>query len=139
MKTKANKVLLLSLILAGLALTGYPQGLTNSGGYITGSSSSYIIFNGGSNMTLKSTTPDRTTFGNMKIDFTGTNTYKLTIPDDSYVTVSGTLTLDDSLYLEASSSGMASLITNGSVSGTQCTVEEFLVDDQWHLVSSPVA
>ncbi|MBN1340187.1 MAG: T9SS type A sorting domain-containing protein [Bacteroidales bacterium] len=138
MKTKIN-ILLVLLLTAGLACHSYAQGLVNNGGYIKGSSSSYIKFSGNGNMSIKSTTADRTTLGNMTVDFTGGGTYKLTIPDDSYVTVDGNLSLSDSLLLKASSSGMASLITNGSVSGSYARVEQYLSQDQWHLVSAPVS
>jgi hypothetical protein len=139
MKAKTIIVLNLFLFLAGFVITGYSQGITNSGGYITGNSSSYIKFSGSGDMTLKSTTADRTTFGNMVVDFTGSGTYKLTIPDDSYITVDGNLTLSDTLLLKASSSGMASLITNGTVSGSYAKVEQYLTQDQWHIISSPVS
>ena len=139
MKTRTIIVLYLILFLTGLAISGFPQGIINSGGYITGSSTSYIKFSGSGDMTLKSTTADRTTFGNMVVDFTGSGTYKLTIPDDSYITVDGNLTLSDTLLLKASSSGMASLITNGTVSGSYSKVEQYLTQDQWHIISSPVS
>jgi len=131
------------LILLGMVITAYSQGITNSGGYITDAgttSHSYVKFSGSGDMTLKSTTADRTALGNVEVDFTGTGSYKLTIPSDSYITVEGNLTLSDSLLLEASSSSnMASLITNGTVSGAYAIVEQHLVQDQWHLVSSPVS
>ncbi|MCD4683852.1 MAG: T9SS type A sorting domain-containing protein [Bacteroidales bacterium] len=140
MKTTAIIVFYLILFLIGLALTGFSQGIENSGGYITGNSTSYITFSGGNNMTLKSTTADRTTLGNMTVDFTGSGTYKLTIPDDSYVTVDGSLTLSDTLLLKASSSSnMASLITNGTVTGAYAIVQQHIVQDQWHMTSSPVS
>ncbi len=139
MKTKTIIVYYLILVLIGLALSGFPQGITNNGGYITGSSSNYIKFSGGSNMILKSTTPDRTIFGNMSVDFTGSGSYKLILKDDSYLTVDGNLTLSDTLLLEASSSDMASLITNGTVSGSYAKVEQYLIQDQWHIISAPVA
>jgi hypothetical protein len=139
MKTRTIIVFCLILLLTGLALTGFPQGIENNGGYITASSSNYIQFNGGGNMTLKSTTADRTTLGNTVVNFTGSGTYKLTIPDDSYITVDGNLTLNDSLLVKASSSGMASLITNGTVSGAYSRVEQHLTQNQWHIISSPVS
>ncbi len=131
------------LLLLGMVITAYSQGITNSGGYITDAgttSHSYIKFSGSGDMSLKSTTADRTKVGNMEVDFTGSGTYKLTIPSDSYITVEGNLTLSDTLLLEASSSSsMASLITNGTVSGAYAAVEQHIVRDQWHQVSSPVS
>ncbi len=144
MKTRTLVVLYMILFLSGLAITGLSQGVVeNNGGYITASSTSYITFSGGNDMTLKSTTADRTTFGNMKVDFTGTGTYKLTIPDDSYITLAGNLTLNDTLLLEASSSGMASLVmstVSSTVTGVYAKVEQHIpAQDEWHMVSSPVS
>ena len=143
MKTRTLIAIYLILFLAGISMNGFSQGITNSGGYITDAgttSHSYMDFSGGADMTLSGTTADQTTLGNVNLDFTGTDTYKLTIPHDSYVTVEGNLTLADSLILEAnSSSNMASLITNGTVSGAYACVEQHIVRDQWHMVSSPVS
>ncbi|MBC8489965.1 MAG: T9SS type A sorting domain-containing protein [Bacteroidetes bacterium] len=138
MKTK--KIIAL-FFLTGLALTGFSQGkVENNGGYLKSSSTSYFKFGGSGDITLKSTNADRTTFGNMEADFTGTGTYKLTIPDDSYITVNGNLVLSDTLLLEASSNGMASLITNGTVTGNYAEVQQHLpTQDEWHIVSSPVS
>jgi len=138
MKSRTIIVFYLILFLIGLAITGFPQGISNSGGYITGSSTSYLKFSGSGDMTLSGNTADQTTLGNMEVDFSSSS-YKLTIPYNSYVTVDGNLTLADSLLLEAnSSSNMASLITNGTVSGAYAIVEQHLSADQWHMVSSPV-
>jgi len=143
MKTRTLIAIYLALFLAGIAMNGFAQGITNSGGYITDAgttSNSYIEFGGSGNMTLSGTTADQTKLGNVKVDFTGTGTYKLTIPNNSFVTVNGNLTLSDSLLLDAnSSSNMASLITNGTVTGAYACVEQHLVRDQWHMVSSPVS
>ena len=139
MKSRTIIVLYLILFLIGLAISGFPQGIKNSGGYITGSSTSYLKFSGSGDMTLSGNTADQTTLGNVEVDLTGSGTYKLTIPYDSYVTVNGNLTLADSLLLQAnSSSNMASLITNGTVSGAYAIVQQHLSADQWHMVSSPV-
>ncbi len=139
MKTTAIIVFYLILFLIGLALTGFSQGIENNGGYITGSSTNYIKFSGSGDLTLKSTTADRTTFGHVNIDLSGTGTYEVTIPDNSFITVDGNLTLSDSLVVKASSSGMASLITNGTVTGAYAQVQQHITQDQWHMVSSPVS
>ncbi len=140
MKTKSIIVLYLIIFLSGVAMNAYSQGIDNSGGFVTASSTNYMKFSGSSDMTISGTTADQTTLGNVTVDFTGTGTYKLTIPHDSYVTVDGNLTLSDSLLLEAnSSSSMASLITNGTVTGAYGIVEQHIVQDQWHMVSSPVS
>jgi hypothetical protein len=140
MKTKKTISLLLFTFLMGLTTISYSQGIeNNNGGFIQASSTNYIKFSGSGDMTLSGTTADQTTFGNMDIDFSS-STYKLTIPNDSYVTVDGSLTLSDSLLLEANSSAnMASLICNGSVSGSKAIVQQHISTDQWHMVSSPVA
>ncbi|RLD59802.1 MAG: hypothetical protein DRJ05_05905 [Bacteroidetes bacterium] len=140
MKTKSIIVLYLIIFLTGVAMNTYSQGIDNSGGFVTASSTNYIKLSGSSDMTISGTTADQTTLGNVAIDFTGTGTYKLTIPNDSYVSIDGNLTLADSLLLEAnSSSSMASLITNGTVKGAYGIVEQHIVQDQWHMVSSPVS
>ncbi len=138
MKTTTIIVFFLILFLLGLTLAGLPQGIDNNGGYITGTSSSYIKFSGSGDMSVKSPTADRTVFGNVEVDFTSSS-YELAIEDDSYVTIDGNLTLNDSLVIEASSSGMGSLITNGSITGSRAIVEQYLTQDQWHMVSSPVS
>jgi len=139
MKTTAIIIFYLILFLIGLALAGFPQGIENNGGYITGSSTNYLKLSGSGDMTLKNTTTDRTTFGHVSIDLSGTSTYKVTIPENSYITVDGNLTLADTLLLKASSSGMASLVTNGTVTGAYAEVQQHIVRDQWHIVSSPVS
>lgn len=139
MKSRTIIVLYLILFLTGMAITGFSQGITNSGGYITGSSTNYLKVSGSGDMTLSATTADQTTLGHLNVDFTGSGTYKLTIPQNSYVSIDGNLTLADSLLMQAnSSSNMASLITNGTVSGAYAIVEQHLSADQWHMVSSPV-
>ncbi len=136
---KAKKIIAL-FFLAGLNVTVFSQGkVENNGGYLKGSSTSYFKFGGNGDMTLKSTNTDRTTFGNMEVDLTGDGTYKLTIPDDSYITVDGNLVLKDTLLLEASGNGTASLITKGSVTGNYAQVQQHIpAQDEWHIVSSPV-
>ena len=131
------------LFLIGMAMTVFSQGLNNNGGFITDAgttSHSYIEFSGSGDMTLSGTTADQTALGNVNVDFTGTGTYKLTIPHDSYITIEGGLTLSDSLLLEADNSyDMSSLITNGTVSGAYAIVEQHIYQDQWQIVSSPVS
>ena len=124
----------------GLVTNSYSQGIeNNNGGFITGSSTNYIKFSGSGDMTLSGTTADQTTFGNLEVDFSS-SAFKLTVPNNSYVTTNGSLLLSDSLLLEAnSSSNMASLITNGSVSGIKAIVQQHISTDQWHMVSSPVS
>ena len=139
MKTKTIIVFYLILFIIGLAMAGFPQGIVNDGGYIKGTSSNYIKFSGSGNAYLIGTTADQTVLGHLNVDFTGAGTYDLTITDSSYVTVDGNLTLSDSLRLQADNNSMASLITNGTVSGSYSIVEQYLKPDQWHMVSSPVA
>jgi len=138
MRTTIIIVFCLILFLVGLTFAGYSQGITNSAGFIKGTSTNHVKLSGSSDMTLKSTTADRTEFGHLTVDPSGTDVYKVTIPDDSYITVKGNLSLSDTLELEASSSGMASLITEGTVTGSKAKVEQHLTQDQWQMVSSPV-
>jgi len=139
MRTTAIIVFCLILFLVGLALSGYSQGIINSGGYITGTPTNYLKLSGSGDMILKSTTANRTSFGHVTVNLTGTDVYKVTIPDDSYITVEGNLSLSDTLEIKASSSGMASLITNGTVSGSKAIVEQHLNQDRWQMVSSPIS
>ncbi len=140
MKTNKTISLFLFTFLMGLTTISFSQGIeNNNGGFIQSSSTNYIKFGGSGDMTLSGTTADQIILGNMKVDFSS-STYKLTIPNDSYVTVNGDLTLADSLLLEANNSAnMASLICNGSVSGGKAIVKQHISTDQWHMISSPVA
>ncbi|GAB4324711.1 MAG: hypothetical protein Kow00127_17410 [Bacteroidales bacterium] len=139
MKTRTIIVFYLILVLIGIALTGFPQGIVNDGGYITGSSSSYVKVSGSGDAWLINGNADQVSFGNLIVDFTGSGLYSLSVSDTSYITVTGNLTLNDTLRLKADSTSMASLITNGSVIGTKAVVEQYIKDDQWHMVSPPVA
>ena len=139
MKTKTIIVFYLILFLLGMALVGRSQGIVNDAGYITASSSNYLKFSGSNDTYLINSAADQLTLGNLTIDFTGSGISKLTITDSSFVTVNGTLTLNDSLLLEADTGMMASLITNGSISGSKAIVEQDINADQWHMVSSPVS
>lgn len=115
------------------------QGLMNNGAFFIGSSGSFVHIGGASDFILQNTIPGRMVFDNVTVDFSGSGLSTLTVPYDSYITVNGNLNLHDSLILEASSSGMASLITNGTVTGNYAAVEEYLHQDRWHLVSPPVS
>lgn len=138
MKTKSIIVFYLILFILGMALAAFPQGIVNDGGYINASSSNYIKFSGSNDSYLISSSADQLILGNVNVDFAGSGTYKLTITDTSFVTVNGSLTLSDSLLLEADTGVMASLITNGTISGSYAIVEQYLKPDQWHMVSSAV-
>lgn len=140
MKTHKYIAIYLVLFLLGMVLQGFSQGIVNDAGYITGSSTSYLEFSGSGDMLLIGNTADKTTLGNVKIDMSGSGTYKLIIPDSSKITVDGTLTINDTLLLQANSSReMASLITNGTVSGSKAKVQQYVVSGQYHQISSPVS
>ncbi len=130
MKTYKTALYIL-LMLLGTTLSGYSQGITNTG-YITGNANSYMSLSGSTDMTLQSSSVDRFSLGNLTI-----NRYT-TLKDDSYLTVQTALTMNDTLVLEATSSGNASLITNGTVSGTG-VAQQHLVADEWHMVSPMVS
>ncbi|MCD4736997.1 MAG: T9SS type A sorting domain-containing protein [Bacteroidales bacterium] len=140
MKTIIKIITGLAFLVLCLQNNAYPQGkFENDNAYCNGSSTSYIKFNGNGDMILMGKNADQTELGNVVVDFTGNSINKLIIPDDSYITVNGNLVLWDTLLLEASTLGMASLITNGAVSGNYAKVEQHLpAQDEWHLVSSPV-
>ena len=73
-------------------------------------------------------------------DVTISNFGELSIFADIFFTVNGLLTNlggPSNLNIEASPSGMGSLIH--STAGVEGTVEQYLSEDQWHYVSSPVA
>lgn len=55
--------------------------------------------------------------------------------------MNGALTLNDSIVLKSTSAGTASLITNGSVTGSKARVERFIngISWSWHFLSSPVS
>ncbi|MCD4746807.1 MAG: T9SS type A sorting domain-containing protein [Bacteroidales bacterium] len=95
-----------------------------------------VIFNGSADQNIESNN-----FATIFYNFTTNQSSgaKLFIDDRSLVTIDNTLTLNDSLILEASSLCMSSLITNGTITGSKARVQEYLSQDQWHLVSSPVA
>jgi hypothetical protein len=133
MKTYKTALYIL-LMLLGTTLSGHSQGITNNG-YITGNSGSYLSLNGNQDLTIKSSTVDRFDVGNLTVDFTGSQT--ATLSEDSYLSVQNSLVMNDSLILKATSSNVASLITNGTVSGDG-RIQQYLAPDEWHMVSSPV-
>ncbi len=60
------------------------------------------------------------------------------------LTVNGTTTINNtgSLVLKSDNTGTASFIENGTITGngsSNITVERYLTDGQWHMISSPVA
>ena len=139
MKTKTIIAFYLILLLIGLAIAGFPQGIVNNGGYITATSTNFVKFSGGGDAFLINASADQVTFGHLNVDFTGSGLYKLAITETSFITVNGTLSLSDTLRLQADTVSMASLITNGTISGSYAAVEQYIKPDQWHMVSSPVA
>ncbi len=139
MRTTTIIVFYLILFLLGMAITGVSQGIVNDGGYITGTSANYMKYSGSGDAFLISSTADRTVLGNLTVDFTGSGTYTLTITDTSFATLEGNLSLSDTLILGCDTSNMASLITKGTISGSYAKVEQYLKQDQWHMVSSPVS
>ncbi len=130
MKTYKTALYIL-LMLLGTSLSGHAQGITNTG-YITGNTNSFMSLSGNTDLILQSASPDQFSVGNLTV-----NRYT-TLQDDSYLTVQTALTMNDTLVLEATSSGNASLITNGTVSGTG-TAQQHLVADEWHMVSPMVS
>jgi hypothetical protein len=117
---------------------GLGQGIKNSGGYIRGSTGSYLCFNGSGNAYFEDSDTAGTILGNVVVDFTST-AYKLIVKDNSFLTCENLL-LGDSLFLKASSGSMASLITTNSVQGSPVAlVEQYVKGNQWHLVGSPLS
>jgi len=139
MKTRTIIFFFLILLILGLALTGLPQGIVNDGGYISGNASNYLKVSGSGDALLVNSSAGQVTLGNLDIDFSGSGMYKLTLTDTSFITVDGSLSLSDTLLLESDNGVMASLITNGTVSGAYTKVEQNLGSDQWNMVSSPIS
>ena len=125
--------------LAGIVINIFAQGMVNDGGYISATSPNYVKFSGSGNAYLINSTAGRLNFGNLDVDFSGTGTYKLIVTDTSFITIDGSLSLSDTLRMKAGTSSMASLISNGSVSGSFAAVEQHISADQWHMISSPVS
>lgn len=139
-----KKILTLLIFLVWNAVL-FSQGLINSNAYIRSSSGSYWGFGGSASQTIKSTTADRTTFYNMFVDFTAPD-YKLTLNDESFLTVDGNLTLSDSMILASTSlTNTASLITKGTVTGSKAIVQRYFKVDEtynlkrYHIFSSPIS
>jgi hypothetical protein len=138
MKTQVLHLLAGILTLAFCAPGTQAQGIKNNGAFITGSSGSYLSFNGSGNAYYEDTCATCTSLDNLVVDFSSTS-YKLTIPDNTFITTNN-LIVGDSIHLKASSSGMASLITNGTISGSPIAlVEQYLAGSQWHLIGSPMS
>ena len=115
------------------------QNLTNDGAYIKSTSGSYWYFTGNDNMNIISQTADHSQFYNAIVDFSGSGSYKLTLDAQSYLTINGALTLNDTILLEGNDTQMASLITGTSVTGSLAKVQQFLSENRWHYISSPVS
>ena len=121
---------LIAMMLTGLPFWASSQGV-NNGGFITGGTGSYISLNG-SNFVIQSPNTGQFTIDNLVIE------KDAALNENSFLTVTSSLIMNDTLTLKATSSGNASLITNGSVSGTG-SVQQYLAADQWHMISSMVA
>ena len=130
MKTKTIIVFYLILFLLGMALLGNSHGILKDGCYITASSTNYLKFSGGNDSYLINSSANQLSLGNLTIDFSGSGISKLTNTDSSFVTVNDTLTLNDSLILQADTGMMASYITNGPISGSKAIVEQDIKAEQ---------
>jgi len=66
---------------------------------------------------------------------------KFLIDPLKFVTVDGSLTLNDSIILKSTSAGTASLVTKGLVTGAKARVERYIdgASWAWHFLSSPVS
>lgn len=139
MKLPVQNLLAVSFLLMVGVSYSFSQGLINNNAFIRASSGSYIHFGGSNDYFIRSASPSGTILDNMTVDMQGAGLHDLVIPDDSYLTVNGNLTLFDSLHLKASSTSMSSLISKGAVTGNMSSVEQYLSQDRWHLVSPPVS
>ncbi len=76
--------------------------------------------------------------GTCTLDADATVTNLTVSPGAAFTISSGkTLTVTGTLTLDANSSGIASLINNGTITATNTTVKSFLTKNVWHVVSSP--
>ncbi len=132
------KYMLLLMISCLWLFMAQGQNLTNNGGYIKSTSGSYWLFGGDHDLTIYSKTADRTKFDNVIVDFQGVGNHKLVLDEGSYLTINGALTLNDSLLVKGSQQSMGSLITGTSVTGPMARVQQYITDDRWHYISSPM-
>jgi len=138
MNLKNSKYALLLMLSCLWFVKVHAQNLTNDGGYIKGTSGSYLIFAGNADMKLVSTSADQTEVGNMIVNFTGSGQYHLSLDANSYLTVNGSLLLNDSLFIESNTTSRGSLKTGTSVNGSLARIEQYLEEDRWYYLSPPV-
>lgn len=139
----------------GSAAVSFAGNLTNNGTY-TGGSAGSVTFSGASaqlisgsgtittnNLIINNTNSSvvTTQLGQLTTNNLTITKGSFTIDPQKYVTVNGTLTLNDSIILKSTSAGTASLLTKGTVTGTRARVERFMngASWSWHFLSSPVA
>ena len=139
----------------GSAAVSFGGNVTNNGTY-TGGSTGSVTLSGASAQILSGS--GTTAMNNLIINNTNSsvvttqlgllptnnltiNRGKFTIDPQKFVTVNGTLILNDSIILKSTSAGTASLITKGTVTGTRARVERYMngASWSWHFLSSPVA
>jgi len=109
----------------------------NTSAYISGSSNTVL-----NNLSVTNSGGVTTQLGLLTTNnLTVASGSKFTILPQKYVTVNGALTLNDSIILKSTSAGTASLLTNGTVTGSKARVERYIngVSWSWHFLSSPVA
>lgn len=111
------------------------QVVYNSGAGILSGNGSYWVVSGG-NFILTSDFGGTTTFDNLMVMAGAT----LTVEAETAVTVNNDLTIEGNLVLESNSTGMAGLLTNGTITGTSeaTTAERYMSGNKWHLTSSPL-
>ncbi|MCF8374671.1 MAG: T9SS type A sorting domain-containing protein [Bacteroidales bacterium] len=64
----------------------------------------------------------------------------LTVNAGTQITVNGDFTLNGTLLLRTYGGSQATLLDNGTITGTgNLQVEQYLIEDQWHYISSPVS
>lgn len=61
----------------------------------------------------------------------------LTIEPGGKLTVSGNFSNNGSVNIISSATGTGSLITNGTVTGSDFNIEQYLTPNKWHLISAP--
>lgn len=111
-------------------ITGFPVFLT------PGTINSMVVSNVNSTLTLSSNIIVNTNF--MMSTITG----KFCIPPLKHFTVNGfsNILCKECFKIKSDSTGSGSFIDNGNLMGNKyATIERYLPNDEWHIVSSPVA
>lgn len=129
---KRHLIILIVLLFSTGAMA---QVVYNSGAGILSQEGSYWVVSGGE-FILTADYGGSTTFDNLKILDGAT----LTVDAETAVTINNDLNVEGNLVLESNETGMAGVLTNGTVTGLleSTSAERYMTGDKWHLMASPV-